>query len=335
MEEKEPIKVKLSIVLLITAIISVILIAITIGFIYKQNIEKNVINKNITNNNSTNNTTIESTAQKVEETGQLTVNKQKDVDKIILDELKEKRFLAKNNIDIDSIIKYAKMNSNGNTNYIVHVEHEQDEEGNRSTYFFVSYNDGQVLFDKALEHKYEYDLYYEQNTMTIKAELAYKENIKTIYGKIEAGEFIQLNEFIESANDENQKYIINDKEVSKKEYENMKAQYDNKQFISFSDTSKELVSGNETIQNKIGQGNTNSEDKEAERKKETKQNTEKLIQFNEVFYDLKDAALEYRECEKIKNYKDFEYDLDGDSKKDKITIKNIGKDDLRKRRRYL
>lgn len=330
MEEKEPIKVKLSIVLLITAIISLILIAITIRFIYKQNIEKNVINKNITNN-----TTIESTAQKVEETGQLTVNKQKDVDKIILDELKEKRFLAKNNIDIDSIIKYAKMNSNGNPNYIVHVEHEQDEEGNRSTYFFVSYNNGQVLFDKALEHKYEFDLYYEPNTMTIKAELAYKENIKTIYGKIEAGEFIQLNEFIESANEENQKYIINDKEVSKKEYENMKAQYDNKQFMSFSDTSKELVSGNETVQNRIGQGNTNSEDEEAERKKETKQNTEKLIQFNEVFYDLKDAALEYRECEKIKNYKDFEYDLDGDSKKDKITIKNIGKDDLRKRRRYL
>ncbi|MBR0427580.1 MAG: hypothetical protein IJK18_05230 [Clostridia bacterium] len=328
MEEKEPIKVKLSIVLLINAII--IVITITIGFIYKQNIEKNATNKNITNN-----TTVESTAQKDEEIQQLAVNEQKDIDKIILDELKEKRILAKNNIDIDSKVKYAKMNSNGNPIYIVHVEYEQDEDGNCSTYFFVSYNNGQVLFSKALEHKYEYDLYYEQNTMTIKAELAYKEKIRTIFGKIEAGEFIQLDEFIEPANEENLKYILNDKEVSKKEYETRKTQYTNKQFTSFSETAQELVSENETVQNITGQGNTNSEDEKEEREKETKQNTEKLIQFDEIFYELKDAALEYRECEKIKNYKDFEYDLDGDSKKDKITIKNIGKDDLRKRRRYL
>ena len=325
MKDKELIKNKSRTVLLIIAVI--IIIAITIVFIYKQNIEKNTTNKNVTKN-----TTLESTAQKVEETGQLAENEQKDVDKIILDELKEKRLLAKNNIDIDSKVKYVKMNSNDNPIYIVHVEHEQDEDGNRSIYFFVSYNNGQVLFDKALEHKYEYDLYYEQNAMTIKVKLAYKGYITTIYGKIkDDGEFEQLDEFIESANEENQNYILNGKEVSKKEYENIKAQYDNKQFISFSDMSKELVSGNETVQNITGQGNTNSEDEKVDNN-EIKQNQVKLIQFDEIFYELKDGALEFRECENIKNYKDFEYDLDGDSKKDKITIKNIGKDDLRKRR---
>ena len=55
-----------------------------------------------------------------------------------------------------------------------------------------------------------------------------------------------------------------------------------------------------------------------------------LVQFDEKFFELEDVALDYRECEKIKNYKDFEYDLDGDGKKDTITVKNIGKDDLRK-----
>lgn len=328
MKDKELIKNKSRTVLLIIAVI--IIIAITIVFIYKQNIEKNATNKNITNN-----TTLDSTAQKVEETGQLAENEQKDVDKIILDELKEKRFLAKNNIDIDSKVKYAKMDRNGNPIYIVHVEHEQDEEGNRSIYFFASYNNGQVLFDKALEHKYEYDLYYEPNTKTIKAKLEYKGYITTIYGRIkDDGEFEKLDEFIELANEEKVQYILNDNEVSAQNFENAKKQYENKQFISFSDTSKELVIGNETAQNIIGQGKTNSED-EKEEKKETKKNTENLIQFDEIFYELKDGAIEYRECENIKNYKDFEYDLDGDSKKDKITIKNIGKDDLRKRRRYL
>ena len=46
----------------------------------------------------------------------------------------------------------------------------------------------------------------------------------------------------------------------------------------------------------------------------------KLVQFDTTFYTLKEAAKEYRLSEKIKNYKDFNYDLDGDGKKDKITI---------------
>lgn len=283
MEEKETKKARLTTVLVIIAVITVI--AITIGFIYKQNIEKNAINKNITNNNSTNNTTLKSTAQK-------------DVDKIILDELKEKRFLAKNNIDIDSKVKYAKINNNM---YIVYVEHDSDENGNRSIYFFVTYNNGQVLFSKALEHKYEYDIFYEKSSMIIKAELAYKGYITTIYGKIkEDGEFEQLDEFIESADEEKEQFILNDNEVSAQVFENAKKKYNNKQYISFFDIAKEL-------------------DNEIE-----------LVQFDEKFFELEDVALDYRECEKIKNYKDFEYDLDGDGKKDKITVKNIGKDDLRK-----
>lgn len=53
----------------------------------------------------------------------------------------------------------------------------------------------------------------------------------------------------------------------------------------------------------------------------------KLVQFNTTFYDLKDVAKEYRYVEKVKNYKDFIFDLDGDGKKDKITLKNLGKNE--------
>ena len=60
-------------------------------------------------------------------------------------------------------------------------------------------------------------------------------------------------------------------------------------------------------------------------KVENKTEEANLLQFDTKFYDLKSAALEYRNLYKIKNYKDFEYDLDGDGKKDKVTIKNIGK----------
>lgn len=288
MEEKQPIKVKLSTVLLIIAVLVVISMAVIIGIIFKQNTEKN----------ATNNTTIESNVQKDKEIQKLAVNQQKDLDKIILDELKEKRFLAKNNIDMDSKIKYAKINNNM---YIVHVEHDSDENGNRSIYFFVTYNNGQVFFSKALEHKYEYDIFYEKSSMIIKAELAYKGYIRTIYGKIkDDGEFEQLDEFIESADEEKEQFILNDNEVSAQIFENAKKKYNNKMYISFSDIAKEL-------------------DNEIE-----------LVQFDEKFFELEDVALDYRECEKIKNYKDFEYDLDGDGKKDKITVKNIGKDDLRK-----
>ena len=50
-----------------------------------------------------------------------------------------------------------------------------------------------------------------------------------------------------------------------------------------------------------------------------------MIQFDTDFYSLEEACIEYRDIQSIKNYKDFEFDLDGDGQKDIITIKNIGK----------
>ena len=47
----------------------------------------------------------------------------------------------------------------------------------------------------------------------------------------------------------------------------------------------------------------------------------KLVQFDTEFYKLEDIALEYKRIDEIRNYKDFEYDLDGDGKKEKITVR--------------
>lgn len=46
----------------------------------------------------------------------------------------------------------------------------------------------------------------------------------------------------------------------------------------------------------------------------------RLLQFNEKFYSLKDASKAYIKVSKIKNSKTYKYDLDGDKKKDTITI---------------
>ena len=59
----------------------------------------------------------------------------------------------------------------------------------------------------------------------------------------------------------------------------------------------------------------------------TNLNENNLIQFNTKFYELNDVAKEYREYKNIKNYKDFNYDLDGDGEIDKITISHKTKID--------
>mgnify|MGYP004568289971 CR=1 FL=1 len=51
----------------------------------------------------------------------------------------------------------------------------------------------------------------------------------------------------------------------------------------------------------------------------------KLTQFSTTFYDLKDVAKVYKDIGKINNYAEYKYDLDGDGKKDKITIKRVEK----------
>ena len=48
-----------------------------------------------------------------------------------------------------------------------------------------------------------------------------------------------------------------------------------------------------------------------------------IPQLDGIFYEIKSLIKEYRNNEKVKNYKDFNYDLDSDGTIDKITLKHI------------
>lgn len=86
------------------------------------------------------------------------------------------------------------------------------------------------------------------------------------------------------------------------------------------DSKNSLNETKETKKNSEEEDNKLENDKPKTNEKEKKISGIKMIQFNEVFYNVVDIALESRECEKVKNFKDFEYDLDSDGKKDKVTI---------------
>ena len=439
MEEKKEVKISLSTGLLLIAIVIIVIMGVVIYALYDKNakmnnqelqvgnlekIENSVQNRNSKNenNNTVNETKNEQKDSNIEENTQKsddndkknTENKNEnsenisdktnvDEEKIILEDIKQRKFLTKNNIDVDSKIRYVAINNNGKPIYIIHAEHDTDENGNRSIYFFVAYKNGQVVYDKALEHKYEFDLFYEEKTMMIKAELEYKESIRTIYGKIIDGIFIKLDEFIQPlSSKEEQIYYVNEKEVSEKEFEKAKDQYNNKKFISFSEKAQELKkevstkkeknytdiildgsyafdnsdsgwhftkdgkvssSGNVSVsegtykttgKNSIEAHYTvcngwneelNKEEittvdwyeyfeiddnnnlyiiyEDGQKAKLSKDNSKTVSQMPGVFYEIKDLTKESRSNEDIKNYKDFEFDLDGDGIIDKITLKHI------------
>ena len=116
--------------------------------------------------------------------------------------------------------------------------------------------------------------------------------------------------------------ISNEKTVEKEKVANL-----NNEVSSLQNTVNNL---NEKINNVSNIVNSSDESNKANINTTSLKNGSSLVQFDTTFYNLEDVALEYRECSKISNYKDFEYDLDGDGKKDKITVKNTGKDELRK-----
>lgn len=61
---------------------------------------------------------------------------------------------------------------------------------------------------------------------------------------------------------------------------------------------------------------------------ESEEKGEELIQFDTKFYYIEDIAKASKECEKVKKYVDYKYDLDGDGTKDKITMKKTNNEEL-------
>lgn len=98
--------------------------------------------------------------------------------------------------------------------------------------------------------------------------------------------------------------------------------------IIYNPRTKEVTNNNEVIENKITENKVETTTQEAKKDKEiTTIKGEKLVQFDSNFFGLKDVAQDYRLSENIKNYKDFNYDLDGDGVTDKITIQKNKEND--------
>lgn len=91
---------------------------------------------------------------------------------------------------------------------------------------------------------------------------------------------------------------------------------ENNEIIENETSNVQETTENETTINKIEE-----EKNQIEEQEEAKIKGEKFNQFDTEFFELKDIAKEYRICDRIKKYKDFNYDLDGDGVEDKITIR--------------
>lgn len=89
----------------------------------------------------------------------------------------------------------------------------------------------------------------------------------------------------------------------------------------------EIVS-NENVSNLISEEADRETEENSE--KDDDENTSegvKLSQLNGVFYNIEEIIKEDREILNVKNYKDFEFDLDNDGEVDKITLRHIVNED--------
>ena len=152
-----------------------------------------------------------------------------EMSNLIMNELKTRKFLADKNLDNDCNIKYVEINSNGVPCYIVEIELKPIVNNTRYEYLAVTCEDGKVKFSTILEHKYEFDLSYDVDSLVIKTEALYKERILTMYGKVENGEYKELDSYTRDYPEEENKVI--EEETTK---------YGDKDFISFENNSKIL-----------------------------------------------------------------------------------------------
>lgn len=166
----------------------------------------------------------------------------------IKEELKQKRFLAKNGIDINSKARFVKVADN---TYLIHVEYEPTEENEKSTFFLVSYKNNKVIFDKQFVNKYVYDVYYDFNNAKIKTELEMKGINRTTYGDVKDGEYTEIVELMEPAEGieigdapEVTGYYIQQEKKSKEDFDREKSKYENNNFVKFEENAVELNESN-------------------------------------------------------------------------------------------
>ena len=154
----------------------------------------------------------------------------------IASELKSRRFMAKNSIDIDSKALFMKVSDNL---YLIEVEYNNVNDQALKTDFLVTYKDGKVIFDKLEEGKHYYDKYIDVKNNILKTEIIMKELDNFAFYYISTGTFDVKETMAKSVND-NSKFLYNGNLVSESEYKSKYSNYEKYSFIKFEDNAVEL-----------------------------------------------------------------------------------------------
>lgn len=233
---------------IIKGMILVILILIGVFAISgckKNNNEKNearVENNILINeeeNTTKNNNIVEENSTKNSETSEKG-NLYDEINKKIRETLKERRFLAKNNIDESDIqnIKFIKLDVKNNPQYLISVVYQKEEEPGEESLFLVNYKNNQVVFSKQSEEKYVGDIYIDDSKNIIKLTQVRRGMQKDIFIKIENGEFNTVDTITGPASDEYEDSVVytkNGENVTKEEYQKTESKYNQYKFYAFED----------------------------------------------------------------------------------------------------
>ena len=213
-----------------TAIITFIVVLIFVicfGIFLFNKGNTNVVNEKIMLNSNLNPKSISEVINEMENINY------SEISGTILQKIKEKSFLESNNIN--DKIKYVEINNNEYPYYFIEVENDANED-NKFTYYVGSYEDGEVVFSKMFEHKYEYELSYDKESLTLEFKAQYKGALITLFGEIVDGKFEKKDEFVEPFSDEyinTVGYILNEDEISEEEFKTEKIKYEKREFTDF------------------------------------------------------------------------------------------------------
>ncbi len=165
-----------------------------------------------------------------------------EVAKVIAEALKERRFMAKNGIDIESDAKFIKVADNI---YLIRVT-DKSQDVAMTTDFVVRYEDGQAVFEKLEIEKHPYDLSVDIDHHIVKAERTMKGYTSTKFYDLSNGKFELKLEFGAPYKEgdidysDTYKYTIDGEEVSEETYKTRfnSTQYNSFNYITFEGNSR-------------------------------------------------------------------------------------------------
>ena len=233
--------VKILILCMALLIVGLITFIVVDKVINNKDKNNDVANATTNKSNTVINETAETKDDNKEKEDKKTTDKGNDeVAKVIAEALKERRFMAKNGIDIESDAKFIKVADNI---YLIRVI-DKSQDIAMTTDFVVRYEDGQAVFEKLEIEKHPYDLSVDIDHHIVKAERTMKGYTSTKFYDLSNGKFELKLEFgapyKEGDIDYSDTYTIDGEEVSEETYKTRfnSTQYNSFNYITFEGNSR-------------------------------------------------------------------------------------------------